>query len=334
MTLTIDKLLTGHMTGIDLTESTGTIEFATNVATILSKKTLFEISYENFSFSLKFNSGEIIQERCGHQLSHKIRTSSTSETVKMRIVFEPDSLGLLVGDRELFDKLATLKDNEKENFLLSQYRLVKYEPVLPPNSMLPWLRKQALLPNIEFNSFEELLDAIAVMLVSIESKIKASNMFTAFWNSLAKKDPEASPKKEVDIHTTILGLIQDECLAKGLEISHEGTAAGGSLDFYISGYIKNIGIKGLCVEVKHAHSSKLDDGLRQQLPAYMKSKGSDFGFYLVLWSKGDQFDKPVKYDNLHLMEDHLHSIRNSTGLGMNIRILTLNLAGQSTPSSM
>lgn len=334
MKLIIDKLLAGHLTGVDLVESTATIEFVTDVATISLRKTIFEVLYEWFTFSLKFNSGKIILERCGNVITHKINSLNPSEKIKIRIVFEPHKMGLLVGDTELFKKLASLKGDEKDKFLLSQYNVVEYNPLIPPNSMFPWLRKQTLLPSTEFNSYEEFLDVVAVMLVSIDSKIKTSNMFVAFWNSLNKKDPEALPKKEVDIHPTLLGLIQDECLVKGLEISHEGAAGSGSLDFYISGYIKNTGMKGVCVEVKHAHSSKLENGIEQQLPNYMKSKGSDFGFYLVLWFKGERFDKPSEYDDIHLMEDRLHLIRNSIGHGKSIRILTLDLSGQPTPSAM
>ena len=334
MKLHIDRLVVGHLTGVDLVESTATIEFVTDVATISLRKTIFEVIYEGFSFSLKFNSGEILIERCGNVISHKISSVNPHEKIKIRIVFEPHKMGLLVGDTELFNKLAPLKGGEKDKFLISQYNTVEYNPLIPPNSMFPWLRKQALLPIKEFSSYEEFLDVVAVMLVSIDSKIKSSNMFVAFWNYLRKKDPEALPKKEVDIHPTLLGLIQDECLVKGLEISHEGKAGSGSLDFYISGYIKNFGIKGICVEVKHAHSSKLENGIKHQLPNYMKSKGVDFGFYLVLWFKGECFDKPSKYDDIHLMEDRLHLIRNSIGHGKSIRILTLNLAGQPTPSSM
>jgi len=334
MQLFIDKLAAGHFTGIDLVESTATIEFVTDAATISGKKILFDVSYKGFSFSLKFDSGMILLERCGNLITRKINTSNPTEKIKIRIVFEPHKMGLLVGDVELFKKLARLKDDEKDRFLLSQYSVAEYQPVLPPNSMFPWLRKQALLPSTEFNSYEEFLDVVAIMLVSIDSKIKTSNMLVAFWNSLSKKDTEASPKKEVDIHPTLLGLIQDECLLKGLEINHEGAAGSGSLDVYISGYIKNIGVRGVCVEAKHAHSQKLEDGIAHQLPNYMKSKGSDFGFYFVLWFKGKRFDEPRDYSDIHLMEDRLHHIRNSIGHGRSIRILTLDLAGQSPPSSM
>lgn len=325
--LFIDRLLAGQFTGIDLVESTATVEFVTNAATILSKKVLFDVLYEWFSFSLKFDLGVILLERCGNSITHKITTLDPTEKIKIKIVFEPNKMGLLVGDKKLFEKLITFESDEKEKFLLSQYSVVEYQPVLPPNSMFPWLRKQYLLPKAEFNNYEEFLDAVAVMLVSIEPKIETSNMFVAFWNSLSKKDTEALPKKEVDIHPTLLGIIQDECLVKGLEINHESTAGSGSLDFYISGYIKNIGMKGTCVEVKHAHSSKLEYGIKRQLPSYMKSKESDFGFYLVLWFKGERFDKPVEYEDKHKMEDCLRNIRNSIGYGRSIRILTLDLSG-------
>jgi hypothetical protein len=48
------------------------------------------------------------------------------------------------------------------------------------------------------------------------------------------------------------------------------------------------------MELKHAHSAAIFDGLEKQLPAYMKNKGAEFGVYGVLWFKGDEFDKPAE----------------------------------------
>ena len=74
MKLLIDKLLAGHLTGVDLVESTATIEFVTDVATISLQKIIFNVSYEWFTFSLKFNSGIIILERCGNVVTYKINS--------------------------------------------------------------------------------------------------------------------------------------------------------------------------------------------------------------------------------------------------------------------
>jgi len=304
---TIDPLLSGHFTAIDLLSSTATIEFVTDVRTIQLQKTIFSVMY--------------------------VRSTNSAEKLKIRIVFEPHKMGLLVGDNILFAELSKLSNQEeKDKFLLSQYSLATFPPIYPPNSMLKWVRKEKLIPVNEYNSSGELFDTVASMIVFLENKIKDSNMYSAFWNKNKEKSIQ-TPKKETEIHRILLGLIQDECLLKSTDVNHEGTAGSGNLDFYISGFIKNSGMNGVCIEVKHAHSQKLKKGLTHQLPSYMRTKGADFGIYLVLWFKGKDFAKPA-YETHHLMEDDLHKYRNEIGYGKMIRIITLDLSGILSPSTL
>ncbi len=329
----IDPLLAGHLTAIDLISSTATIEFVTDVRTTQVNKTLFSVKYDDFSFSLDFKNRTMMLNRCNNIINHRIRSSNPTEKIKIRIVFEPSKMGLLVGDKILFAELAKLPNQqEKDKFLMSQYSVVIFPPVYPPNSMLKWVRKKKLIPVNEYNTFDDLTDSVASMIVSIENKIKDSNMYSAFWDK-NKEESLQTPKKETEIHQILLGLIQDECILKSLDINHEGTAGSGNLDFYISGYVKNYGIKGVCLEVKHAHSRKLKNGLTHQLPEYMRTKGADFGIYLVLWFKGKFFGNPV-YENYHRMEDDLHKYRNEIGFGKMIRIITFDLSEAPSPSTL
>jgi len=329
----VDQLIAGHLTAYDLLASIATIEFVTDVRTVNMRKTVFAISYEDFTFSLDFDDGVIFLQRCQQLVKHRIEAKNPSEKLKLRIVYEPNRMGLLVGDNVLFQRLLEITDEaEKNRFLLSQYDMVRFSAIYPPNSMLEWVRKENLVPSQEYDSYSSLVDAVSSSLASLESKIMNSNMYAAFWDKNSGKTSMISPKREPEIHPTLLGLIQDECLLKSLEVSHEGSAGAGKLDFYIGGYVRNAGIRGICVEVKHAHSEKLKQGLTSQLPAYMKAKGADFGIYLVLWFKGKNHDKPRSYVDIHTMEDQLHMLRNKLGYGRVIRILTLDLSGQLAPS--
>ncbi len=329
----IDPLILGHLTPFDLLDSKATIEFVTDVRTIQLQKTLFLIRYEDFIFSLVFNNGNILLNRCKNVIEHKIRATNPNEKIKIKIVFEPNKMGILVGDNILFAELAKLSsESDKDKFLMSQYSHATFSPIYPPNSMLKWVRKEKLISVTEYNSYGELSDSVSSMIVSIENKIKDSNMYSAFWDKNKEKSLQ-TPKKETEIHRIFLGLIQDECLLKSLDINHEGTSGSGNLDFYISGFVKNSGIKGVCLEVKHAHSQKLKNGLTRQLPSYMKTKGADFGIYLVLWFKGKDFGNPV-YETHHLMEDDLHKYRNQSGYAKMIRIITFDLTGVAAPSKL
>lgn len=321
----IDPLILGHMTAIDLLSSTATIEFVTDVQTIKLQKTLFSIKYENFKFSLDFNNGTIILNRCNNVINHKIRATNPTEKIKIRISYEPQKMSMLVGDNILFAELAQLPNElEKEKYLSNQFPMATFAPVYPPNSMLKWVRKEQLIPVKEYQTYENLLDSISSMIVSLENKISDSNMYAAFWDKNDVK-PIQIPKKEEEIHRILLGLIQDECLLKSLEINHENTVENKKFDFYISGFVKGVGMKGVCIEAIHAHNQKLKEGLLFQLPTYMKSKSADFGIFLVLWFKGKNFDSPI-YENYHSMEDDLHKQKILKGYGKMIRIITLNLS--------
>ena len=321
----IDSLISGHMTPFDLISSTSIIEFVTDVGTVNTKRTLFLISYEDFIFSLSFDNGTIVLNRCNHILKKEIKATNPSEKLKIRIVTEPNQIGLLVGDKTLFEQLSNITDNnQKDNFLLSKYKTLRFSPIYPPNSILKWVRKENLISVNEYKSYSILVDAVISIFASLESKIESSSMYAAFWDK--NKENISTPKKEAEIYKTLVGLIQDECILKSLDISYEKTE-DDNLNFYISGHILNEGIKGVCIEVICAHSPNLERGITHQLPTYMRYCGADFGLYLVLWFKNNSFSEPSKYENLHVMEDDVHRFRNELGYGRMIRILTLNLSG-------
>ena len=104
------------------------------------------------------------------------------------------------------------------------------------------------------------------------------------------------------------------------------------MDFLVSGQLKTREIANVCVEFKHAHSRKLKSGLLKQLPAYMQTKGCDFGIYCVMFFKGKYFEKPEKYD-LESLDFYLKNLAGSAGLS-NIRILVLDLSYPIPPSQL
>lgn len=127
-------------------------------------------------------------------------------------------------------------------------------------------------------------------------------------------------------------MLCDVAIAKNFEISPQYPLGGGELDFLISGHLKTGEFANVCVEFKHAHSPKLRDGLVKQLPAYMQTKGCDFGIYCVMFFKGKYFEKPKKFD-LHSLDFYLKGLAGSEGLS-NIRILVFDLSYPIPPSKL
>jgi hypothetical protein len=140
----------------------------------------------------------------------------------------------------------------------------------------------------------------------------------------------ASPKRETDVQPTIHGLLFDQALAKNLAITPEFPISGGLLDFLVTGILDSGEMAHVCVELKNAHSSDRRNGLLNQLPAYMKGKGSDFGIYCVLYYRGADFDEPKNLSPKDIASE-LNILRARNGLP-NIRVIILDLDQKLSPS--
>ena len=62
----------------------------------------------------------------------------------------------------------------------------------------------------------------------------------------------------------------------------------------------------LILEIKNAHSCRLERGLTHQLPQYMSDREANYGVYGILWYKGRTFDEPADVT----VEDCLIRLRN------------------------
>jgi hypothetical protein len=142
----------------------------------------------------------------------------------------------------------------------------------------------------------------------------------------------AQPKKETDIHPSVMGLLSYIELAKNLEITREFPIGGGQLDFLISGRLTSGEAAYACMEVKHAHSRHILNGLLTQLPAYMKAKESDYGLYCIMWFKGIDFNRPAKFATISDLEFYLVTGLLKAKLPGKIKIVIVNVSHQLSPS--
>jgi hypothetical protein len=118
---------------------------------------------------------------------------------------------------------------------------------------------------------------------------------------------------------------------KNLEVSPEHQNAGGRWDFLLTGTLTTGETVPVCVEFKHALSGEdLFHGSVEQLPAYVRAKGSDFGIYCVTYFKGKDFSKPERYD-AHALEFALEGARRAVGL-QSITLRIFDLSRQKSPS--
>lgn len=165
----------------------------------------------------------------------------------------------------------------------------------PPQSLINWARRRALAPILQYDSQQHFFSTVVEALAGVQDTIEAASMQGAFWDEKRGDRGRIDgrvPKREVEIQPIIEGFLRDVGFTKSFEVIREPTAAAGRLDFYFLAGLRGGGLVGVCMELKHAHSDAIYDGLETQLPAYMRSKGAEFGIYGVLWFKGSDFDKP------------------------------------------
>ena len=278
----------GYLTNSDLLMNTGSLCFKINKNEIQNGGFLFSIAYEKFIFNLQL-----------YQNSFSVQRNSYISVL---------TLDNLPSDKNLFFTLTWSFSNlnlyckygkEISEILKTE---IETKPIVPPNELINWCKKNNLLEIVEFESEEEFREKIHSCLLSIQNKVFESGSYSQFWNieySGFKKTNE-KPKREIEVQPIIHALLSDQLLMSSIEIIPEYKTSEGNLDFLFIGKIKNKGNKYFFAEFKNAHSKKLEDGLLNQLPTYMQNKNINYGAYCILNYDDDIYnEKILKLDKLH-----------------------------------
>ena len=156
----------------------------------------------------------------------------------------------------------------------------------------------------------------------------------------------STPKREPDIHPTLHLLFSEWAFLRGVEIVPESKTGTGNLDFAFVGHVNGEGPTSICVEVKHAHADDLVHGLEKQLPAYMEAKAAKYGAYVVVWYRGETFDRPTAAtlrkikslwvtdpeDDIEVSAGSLHFILSGIWKREDIRIILLDVSTSKSAS--
>ncbi|SHL18764.1 COR domain-containing protein [Flavobacterium chilense] len=192
-----------------------------------------------------------------------------------------------------------------------------------------------LINDVQLQSIEnqiitnkDLQDFIVSLLNNVldkEIKLKQGNI--NFW-----RDQKCSiPKDEVEVQPYISNTLDTLCKIKGINLAREIKEGNGNVDIVFS-YNNIFGeILKVCVEIKKAHHSDIENAIKNQLPVYLDSAGTNAGIYIVIWYKGTEFNQPTKYKT----EDELMSlIQVNNPDPENIFVKILNCSKQISPSKI
>lgn len=198
-----------------------------------------------------------------------------------------------------------------------------------PDQLLRWARARSYLQTTDVASADQFFVEFVNIIHQMQQTIEDKGSQRIFWNFEKGGDRARTPKAEPQVTAAIDLLLSDAAVRKDFQIVPQAGAAGGNLDFQVNKVTEGGGLAVLAMEAKHAHASDLKHGLINQLPAYMRAVTADFGIYLILWFKGEDFQFPVDSDFNALREKlELKGPRAPS----NVRIMHLDLSIPSPPS--
>lgn len=167
-------------------------------------------------------------------------------------------------------------------------------PVVPPNGLYTWARRELLLPSRTYATPGDVLNVVASAFQKLGDEISRLNDTAGFWDECREghKVTTVVPKREPLVTRHIEGLLRDVTLQKGINIHRELELGNSKLDLLMSAPLANGEMCNICVEVKKAHAKDLAHGLCEQLPEYMRRLGTDHGVFCVL-SYGQKYPHQV-----------------------------------------
>jgi hypothetical protein len=199
----------------------------------------------------------------------------------------------------------------KVNALSSKtaYKTAVYDYIFPkidePGAAQPLVKFQASHSDKDISHEKDLLFTVEEAIYEVlKHQVELRRWIEPFWDGERKIKHEGnellvprSPKGETKIQPT-LHIVLDLALSPlGIHVTRESDEGVGLLDFRFL-YTTKDGIPlTVGAEFKLAHHKKIKNGIKNQLPAYLKAIRSSSGIFIVMWFKdGKYFTEPKSYD--------------------------------------
>ena len=185
------------------------------------------------------------------------------------------------------------------------------------------------------------------LVVSVLSDILAHHIenrrwIDAFWDGerKIKHDGEEisiprQPKNETRIQPTLHVVLDIALSPIGVQVIRESDEGIGTIDFRCLYTTKDGDGISVGIEFKLAHHKEIREGIRKQLPAYLKAIRSTSGIFSVMWFK-DQEEKYFKKPPTHQKNDTIEWLKGEAievSDKNNIKIISLLIDASIKPSA-
>jgi hypothetical protein len=148
---------------------------------------------------------------------------------------------------------------------------------------------------------EEFLAAIHEMVDAFKQYVEQNRGWELLWND------GGTPRGETASQNLFLGTVVPYCRANDIDISREPNIGRGPVDFKTS---KGMTLRAL-QEVKLAKNTKFWNGLRKQLPTYLKAERIREGWFIVIIQSEEDLKR------LSEIQNHMSDVARQTGLKLN-----------------
>jgi len=214
------------------------------------------------------------------------------------------------------DKATIVELARKHPHLLQSYAdaldgsTAPYDHERDPKGLLRWYEGSKEFCSghpisAHIQSASDFQDVTDLMVNQFRHFVEQNGGWKLLWND------GGSSKSEDAAQRLFLGIIKHYCQANDIDVSPEPNIGRGPVDFKVSsGYRRRA-----LMELKLARNTKFWSGLHEQLPAYLKAEGIDFGYFVVVcFSEKD-------LARLDVIQEALQSVQATTGYTIRIVIV-------------
>lgn len=236
-------------------------------------------------------------------------------------------------DMNFIELIISLNENNKWKDYKSRKDTEHYNT---PIELIKWIDKECMVQIKEYPSEEDFRSRLLEIIKGIQRYIDTYSNLNEFWtfSDTNEKKLKYSPKEDKEIHYSIINIISDQLKAANINYSSEYEPQTDYFKIIFSSRVVDIGASTIVMVITKAHSRDLTYEITNKLPSYMKSYKSKFGIFLVLWFKGERFNRP-SYDSVSSMELHIRGSLNMSNRNKidhnNISEIVLDLTGEMKP---
>jgi hypothetical protein len=264
---------------------------------------------------------KLFRKLCDEKPTSKLPISITKENIDINFV--SNYLVHYIGENNasIFHKVHTITN--LDSYLKIKRRYL--EKISELNLSDDFSDIRALMFNTDITSAKTLNDFLYKIIdIAVKKSIEMRGIYKFLW----KADDFTSPLSEPQIQPLVKTHLQTFLEAKGVQITREGVAAEGRMDFLCT-YTSEGRLNKVGIEIKLAHNDQLLHGLTKQLPEYLKDEGTKEGIFVVLWFKNDHYPYPRKYADIRHMEEEL---KENLPKDFRVKILVIDCTKKESPS--